>query len=296
MSQPTIGFIGTGIMGAPMAGHLLGAGFSVFVFNRTKARTEPLLAAGATYKESPADAAREADIVISIVSDSPDVESVYLGEQGVCTSLRDGTLCVDMSTIAPETAKHVAAGVRERGGAFLDAPVSGGKTGAEAGSLAIMVGGEAADLDRARPVFDVLGKSVVHCGPVGHGQLAKLCNQILCGLNLLGVCEAIVIAKRAGLDPETLLEAVSKGAAGSWALNNLGPRMIRRDFAPMFMVDLQQKDLRIALRTAAAFKVPLPGTALVSQLMTANQAAGEGAEGTQALIKVLERLAQGSAD
>jgi 3-hydroxyisobutyrate dehydrogenase len=154
-----------------------------------------------------------------------------------------------------------------------------------------MAGGEAADLERARPIFDVLGKAVVHCGPVGHGQLTKLCNQILCGLNLLGVSEAIVIARRAGLDPETMLEAVSKGAAGSWALSNLGPRMIRRDFAPMFMVDLQQKDLRIALRAAANRDVPLPGTALVSQLMTANQAAGEGAEGTQALIKVLERMA-----
>jgi len=296
MSQPTIGFIGTGIMGAPMARNLLGAGFPVLVFNRTKAKTAPLLAAGAAYRESPAAAAREADIVISIVSDSPDVDSVYLGEHGACKELRAGTLCIDMSTVAPETAKHVAAGVRERDGAFLDAPVSGGKTGAETGSLAIMVGGEAADLDRARPVFEVLGKSVVHCGPVGHGQLAKLCNQILCGLNLLGVCEAIVIAKRAGLDPKTMLEAVSKGAAGSWALSNLGPRMIRRDFAPMFMVDLQQKDLRIALRTAAAFDVPLPGTALVSQLMTANQAAGEGSEGTQALIKVLERLAQACGD
>jgi 3-hydroxyisobutyrate dehydrogenase len=197
-----------------------------------------------------------------------------------------------MSTISPEVAREVADAVKLRGGAFLDAPVSGGKTGAEAGTLSIMVGGDEADVARARPVFDAIGETIVHCGPVGSGQLTKLCNQILCGANLLGVCEAIVFAKRVGLDPQTMLRAVSKGAAGSWALDNLGPRMLRRDFAPMFMVDLQQKDLRITLATAAVQKIPLPGTALVSQLLAANQAAGEGRDGTQAMVKVLERLGQ----
>ncbi|MHC4698221.1 MAG: NAD(P)-dependent oxidoreductase [Planctomycetota bacterium] len=184
----------------------------------------------------------------------------------------------------------MAAEVAERGGAFLDAPVSGGRTGAQAGTLSIMVGGNKPDVARARPIFDVLGKSTVHAGPVGHGQLTKLCNQILCGLNLLGVSEAIVLAERAGLDARRMLEAVSAGAAGSWALDNLAPRMLARDFVPMFMVDLQQKDLKIALSTAREHSVPLPGTALVSQLLAANQAAGEGREGTQALVKTLERL------
>ena len=155
-----------------------------------------------------------------------------------------------------------------------------------------MVGGEEADVARACPIFEVLGKSLVHCGPVGNGQLTKLCNQILCGMNLLGVCEAIAFAQRVGLDPRTMLEAVSTGAAGSWALDNLGKRMLDRDFAPMFMIDLQQKDLSITLSTAREQRLPRPGTALVSQLLMANQAAGEGRDGTQGLLKVLERLAQ----
>jgi 3-hydroxyisobutyrate dehydrogenase len=230
--------------------------------------------------------------MISVVSDSPDVEEVYLGPHGVCEGLSAGTLCIDMSTVAPETARLVADRVGCRGGSFLDAPVSGGKTGAEAGTLSIMVGGDKRDVDRAKPIFEVLGKAVVHCGPVGHGQLTKLCNQVLCGLNLLAVSEAIALAKRVGLDPSTMLQAVREGAAGSWALENLGPRMLARDFAPMFMIDLQQKDLRIALSTARSHGVPIPGTALVSQLLAASQAAGEGREGTQALVKVFERLAQ----
>ncbi len=291
MKDSKIGLIGTGIMGEPMARNLLRAGYALSVHNRTKAKAEPLLAKGARWKGSPAGLAADVDVVLSVVSDSPDVEAVYLGPDGVCDTLSAGTLCIDMSTIAPETARTVAAAVRRRGGAFLDAPVSGGKTGAEAGTLSIMVGGEESDLTQAKPLFDVLGRSTVYCGPVGHGQLTKLCNQILCGLNLLAVSEAIVFARRAGLDPRTMLEAVSTGAAGSWALQNLGSRMIARDFAPMFMIDLQQKDLRIALSSAREHVLPLPGTALVSQLLAGNQAAGEGREGTQALIKTLERLA-----
>ncbi|MEK6798877.1 MAG: NAD(P)-dependent oxidoreductase [Planctomycetota bacterium] len=292
MNKPIVGVIGTGIMGAPMARNLLRAGFSVGVFNRTPAKADGICAEGATWRNSPADVARSADVVISVVSDSPDVEAVYLGKEGVGSGIRPGSLCIDISTVAPETARAVALELRNRGAAFIDAPVSGGKTGAEAGTLSIMVGGEEADLRRARPVLEVLGKSIVHCGPVGFGQLTKLCNQILCGLNLLAVSEAMVFARRVGLDPEVMLQAVSKGAAGSWALDNLGSRMIRRDFAPMFMIDLQQKDLRIALSTAREQLVPLPGTSLVHQLLVANQAAGEGREGTQALLKTIERLAQ----
>ena len=306
MKDRKIGLIGTGIMGEPMARNLLRAGYRVCVFNRTKSKADSLIAGGAVWKKSPGDVAAEVTgetglpggetgspgVVISVVSDSPDVEAVYLGPGGVCESLRSGTLCIDMSTISPEVARRVGGEVVKQGGAFLDAPVSGGKTGAEAGTLSIMVGGDEADVERARPIFDVLGKSLVHCGPVGNGQLTKLCNQILCGMNLLGVCEAIAFAQRAGLDPRTMLEAVSTGAAGSWALDNLGRRMLDRDFAPMFMIDLQQKDLWITLSTAREHRLPLPGTALVSQLLMANQAAGEGRDGTQGLLKVLERLAQ----
>ncbi len=291
MNDSNVGVIGTGIMGAPMARNLLRAGYSVLVYNRTKTKADPLLAEGATWRDSPAAVAAGADVVISVVSDSPDVEAVYLGPNGVCQNLGSTALCIDMSTIAPEVARSVASEVRRNGASFLDAPVSGGKTGAEAGTLSIMVGGDEQTLARARPILDVVGGSIVHCGPVGHGQLTKLCNQILCGLNLLAVSEAVVFAERVGLDPRTMLQAVSTGAAGSWAVENLGSRMLDRDFAPMFMIDLQQKDLRITLATAREKNVPLPGTALVTQLLTANQGQGEGREGTQALLKTLERLA-----
>lgn len=290
MNDKNVGVIGTGLMGAPMAANLMKAGFGVSVYNRTRSKAEPLIEDGATWCASPSEVAAGCDVVITIVSDSPDVEQVYLGAGGVCGAVRKGALCIEMSTISPDVARRVADAVRERGGAFLDAPVSGGRNGAEAGKLAIMVGGDAGDVERARPVFDVLGKSVVHGGPVGSGQLIKLCNQILCGLNLLAVSEALTFARDVGLDPGTVLKAVSGGAAGSWALENLGPRMLKRDFEPMFMVDLQQKDLRIVQETARQRPTPLPGTALVAQLLAANQAAGEGKEGTQALIKVIERL------
>ena len=292
MNKKTVGLIGTGIMGEPMGRNLLKAGYPLFLYSRTRSKAESLLQDGAVWKESPAALAEEVDVVISVVTDSPDVEAVYLDPAGVCETLPSAALCIDMSTIDPEVARKVAGEVRARGAAFLDAPVSGGKTGAQAGTLSIMVGGEEGDVARAQPLFDVLGKSTVHCGPVGTGQLTKLCNQILCGLNLLATSEAVVFAKRVGLDPETMLRAVSGGAAGSWAVDNLGPRMLRRDFAPMFMVDLQQKDLRITLQAAADSRTPLPGTALVAQLLAANQAAGEGTEGTQALVKTLERLAR----
>ena len=292
MKDQNVGLIGTGIMGEPMARNLMRAGYQVAVHSRSRVKAEALIAEGAQWRVTPADLAGESDVVISIVSDSPDVDAVYLQRGGVCETLRRGALCIDMSTIAPDVAKRVAERVETAGAAFIDAPVSGGKTGAVAGTLAIMAGGSEADLERARPLFDVLGKATVHCGPVGNGQLTKLCNQILCGLNLLAVSEAIVFAKKVGLDPDVMLQAVSKGAAGSWALDNLGTRMLARDFAPMFMIDLQQKDLKIALAAAYDHLVPLPGTALVSEFLTANQAAGEGREGTQALVKALERLAQ----
>ncbi|MCH7720526.1 MAG: NAD(P)-dependent oxidoreductase [Planctomycetes bacterium] len=286
-----IGLVGTGIMGTPMAGNLLSAGYSLTVHSRTRSKAQGLLERGANWADSPAELASKIDTIITVVCDSPDVEQVYLAHNGICANVAEGVLCIDMSTVAPETARRVADALADRGGQFLDAPVSGGKTGAEAGTLAIMVGGDAEALDRARPIFDVLGGAITHCGPVGYGQLTKLCNQILCGLNLLAVSEAVVFARRVGLDPALMLKAVGSGAAGSWAVENLGPRMIARDFAPMFMVDLQQKDLRLALETGRRDQIPLPGTALVQQLLTVNQAHGEGREGTQALVKTLEKMA-----
>ena len=292
MKDTTIGWIGTGIMGVPMARNLLKAGYILHVFSRTKARAETLIDEGAVWHGSPTEVAGHVDVVITVVSDSPDVDSVYLSSNGVCSGLRSGMMCIDMSTVSPEVTRKIASKIKQRECSFLDAPVSGGKTGAEMGTLSIMVGGEERALSHAKPIFDVLGKSVVHCGPVGTGQLTKLCNQILCGLNLLAVSEAVVFARQVGLDPSTMLKAVSGGAAGSWALQNLGPKMLSRDFAPMFMIDLQQKDLRITLETAREEIVPLPGTSLVHQLLAANQDAGEGREGTQALVKTIERMAK----
>jgi 3-hydroxyisobutyrate dehydrogenase-like beta-hydroxyacid dehydrogenase len=286
-----VGLIGAGIMGQPMARNLARAGNKVFIHSRTRSRVDALLAEGFVWCDSPAEVARSVAAIISIVPDSPDVRSVYLGSSGVCEELRAGTLCIDMSTIDPAVAREVADRVRQGGGKFLDAPVSGGKTGAEAGTLTIMVGGDENHLNEAMPLFEAIGKNVVHCGPIGNGQLTKLCNQILCGLNLLAVCEAFVFARKVGLDPMVMHKAVSTGAAGSWALQNLGQRMLDRDFAPMIMIDLQQKDLGIALTQAMRHAVSMPGTALVRELLAAAQAAGEGREGTQALVKTLERLA-----
>ncbi len=291
MNESSVGVIGMGIMGEPMTRNLMRAGFSVSVHSRTKTKAEKLLEEGATWCDSPAALACSCDFVISIVTDSPDVEQVYLGKDGVCEVLKPEALCIDMSTISPQVARQVGEVLEAKGGSLLDAPVSGGANGAVAGTLSIMVGGAEVDVERARPLFEAMGKSIVHCGPLGTGQLTKLCNQILCGLNLLGVCEAFVFGRQAGLELETMLNAVSKGAAGSWALENLGKRMIKRDFAPMFMIDLQNKDLRLVLEAARKSNVPLPGTALVHQLLAVNQAHSGGKDGTQALLKTMEGLA-----
>jgi len=285
-----VGVIGTGIMGEPMARNLARAGNQMFIHSRTRGRANALLAEGMIWCDSAAELAQSVEAVVSIVPDSSDVREVYFMRDGVCETLRPGTLCIDMSTIDPGVSKEVCAQIQSRGGRFLDAPVSGGKTGAHAGTLTIMVGGDEEDLQFAMPLFQAIGKNIVHCGPVGNGQLTKLCNQILCGLNLLAVCEAMVFARKSGLDPAVMHKAVCTGAAGSWALQNLGQRMLDRDFAPMFMIDLQQKDLRLVLQQAGALAAPMPGTALVHELLRASQAAGEGREGTQALLKTLERL------
>ncbi len=292
MAISRVGFIGLGIMGAPMAANLLKVGFAVTVWNRSPSRTQPLLEAGAEGADSPAAVAAASEVTLSCVTNSGDVEEVALGPGGVIEGAGPGSVYIDCSTIAPATARKVAEALGRREVAMLDAPVSGGDIGARAGTLAIMVGGEAEVFERCLPVFEAMGKTIVHVGPNGAGQVVKLCNQVAGGLNLLAAAEAIGLARRAGVDPEKMLQVVSAGAAGSWMLSNLAPRAVRGDFAPGFMVDLMQKDLRLVLDEAHETHTPLPGTALVSQLFQGIQAEGRGTEGTQALVDVIAKLSR----
>lgn len=291
MERAHVGFIGLGIMGRPMAGHILKAGFPLTVFNRTRRRTKELSSAGARVADSPAALASESEIVITMVSDSPDVEQVVAGAGGVLEGIRPGSVVVDMSTISPAVACRLDARLRKLRCALVDAPVSGGDVGAREATLAIMAGGDREAVERVRPVLETMGRSVTYCGPAGSGQLTKLCNQILVSVTLLGVSEAIALARRAGLDPRAMIGAVAPGAAGSWQLENLGPRILERDFAPGFTIDLMQKDLRLVLEAAAESGAALPATALVHQLFRSAQSSGDGGRGTQALARVLERLA-----
>lgn len=292
MTITRVGFIGLGIMGAPMAANLLRAGFDVTVWNRSPSRTAPLLEAGANGADSPADVAAASEVTLSCVTNSGDVEEVALGPGGVIEGAKPGSVYIDCSTIAPETARKVAAALAKRSVAMLDAPVSGGDIGAQAGTLAIMVGGEEETFERCLPVLQAMGKTIVHVGPSGAGQVVKLCNQIAGALNLLAAAEAIGLARRAGVDPNRMLEVVSAGAAGSWMLSNLAPRAVRGDYAPGFMVDLMQKDLRLVLDAANETHTPLPGAALVSQLFQSIQAEGRGTDGTQALVDAIAKLAR----
>ncbi len=291
--KPCVGFIGLGIMGLPMAGHILRAGYPLSVFNRTRAKAEELAARGAAVGGSPAGVAERSEIIVTMVSDSPDVEQVVAGPRGILESIRPGSVVVDMSTVSPELERRLDAQLRARGCALVDAPVSGGDAGARNATLAIMAGGDRDAFDRVRPVLETMGKTITHCGPVGSGQIAKLCNQILVSVTLLGVSEAILFARKSGLDPKTMIDAVSGGAANSWQLANLGPKILAEDFAPGFMVDLIQKDLRLVLEAGAATAAPLPATGLVHQLFRSAQAHGEGRLGTQVLARVLARLAGG---
>jgi 3-hydroxyisobutyrate dehydrogenase-like beta-hydroxyacid dehydrogenase len=291
MTIERVGFVGTGIMGEPMARNLMKAGFKLTVWNRTQSKTDGLAELGATVAESPAAVAAASEITFSCVSDSPDAEAVLLGPGGVIEGALPNAIAVDCSTISPEVARRIGVALGERGVLLLDAPVSGGDVGAKAGTLAIMVGGEAAAFDRALPALQAVGKTIVHVGPSGAGQVVKLCNQVAGGLHLLAMAEAINLCRRAGVDPSKMLEVVSAGAAGSWMLSNLGPRAVAGDFAPGFMVDLMQKDLRLVLETSAATNTPLPGSALVNQVLRTLQSRGRGSEGTQAIVDAVALLA-----
>jgi len=291
-----VGLIGLGIMGAPMARNLAKAGFQLTVATRTPGKAESFAAEITTTPKvraarSPADVASASDVIITMVTDSPDVEAVARGDEGIFAGAKPGSVVIDMSTISPQVTRDLASDAAARRLSWLDAPVSGGQKGAIEGSLTIMVGGDRQVLERCRPVLEAMGKRITHFGPPGAGQSAKLCNQIMTALNLLSVCEAMVFGRKAGLDLSTLHQALTGGAANSWALEVLGRKMIDRDFAPAFMVRLQQKDLKLVLDDARASSTPLPGAALVHQLLAAVEAEGRGDDGTQSLVRVIERLA-----
>jgi 3-hydroxyisobutyrate dehydrogenase len=291
LGSDKVGFIGLGIMGMSMARNLLRAGFPVRAWNRTASKMDALAAEGATSAASPAELAAHCDVIFICVSDTPDVQAVVLGEGGLIHGARPGALVVDMSTISPAATREMAAALAAKGVAMLDAPVSGGSEGAARGTLTIMVGGNAEDVERATPYFNAMGKTLTHVGGNGAGQMVKLVNQILVVVTMLGVSEALLFAKAGGLDLEKTLAAVSGGAAGSWMLSNRGPQVIARDWRPGFMIDLQQKDVRLVLDEADRLGVPMLATSTVFNLYRVLQRDGLGAEGNHALVKALEKLA-----
>jgi 3-hydroxyisobutyrate dehydrogenase len=291
MPERQIGLIGLGIMGMPMARNLMKAGYSVTAYNRTESKAQELAGEGATAVASPRAVAEACPIVITMVTDSPDVEAVVLGPGGAIEGIQRDAILIDMSTISPSVTRAIAGRLKEKGAHMLDAPVSGGSWGAIEGTLSIMAGGDKATFDRCLPVFEAMGRNIVHVGATGMGQTTKLVNQVLVAGTMNAVAEALVFASKAGADLGTTIAAVGGGAAGSWQLNNLGPRLIKGDFAPGFMVKLQQKDLRLILEAAREMRVSLPVTALVHQFFSSLEAAGLGDEGTQALVKVHERMA-----
>ncbi|MBA9063409.1 MAG: 2-hydroxy-3-oxopropionate reductase [Cupriavidus sp.] len=285
-----IGFIGLGIMGAPMAGHLIAAGHSLFLKTR-RSVPEALLAAGGTACATAAAVAERADTIILMLPDTPDVEQVLFGADGVAEGLSPGKTVIDMSSIAPLATKDFAARIAERGGAYLDAPVSGGEVGAKNAALSIMVGGEPEAFERARPLFEAMGKTVTHVGPVGAGQVAKVANQIIVALTIEAVAEGLLFASKAGADPAKVRQAITGGLATSRILELHGARMIERTFDPGFRIGLHQKDLNLALDGARTLGLSLPATALAQQLFSACVAQGGAAWDHSAMVKALESLA-----
>jgi len=281
-----VGFIGTGVMGKSMAGHLLAAGHDLVVYNRTRSKAQELLDAGASWSDTPGGAADGRDVVFTIVGFPADVEEVYFGSDGVFESATDGVILVDMTTSRPDLAVRIAETADAKGLAALDAPVSGGDVGAREARLSIMVGGPEKAFDTVKPLFELMGRNIVLQGPAGSGQHTKMCNQIAIASGMLGVCESMAYAKASGLDPEVVLKSIESGAAGSWSLSNLAPRMIAGNFAPGFYVKHFIKDLSIALESAEALGLETPGLALAKRMY--ERLAEQGGEdlGTQALYKL----------
>ena len=285
MGIKKIGFIGIGVMGKSMAANLLRAGFELSVYTRRQETAGELLAQGAKWQSSPAALAAEAEVVLSMVGYPADVEAIYLGKEGALAAARAGSYLVDMTTSSPALAQKIAAAAAVKGVQALDAPVSGGDSGAKNATLAIMVGGERQAYETLLPLFKAMGKTICYFGAAGSGQYAKMSNQIAIASNMMGVCEALAYAKKSGLDPEAVLRTISTGAAGSWSLANLGPRMLKGDYAPGFFIKHFIKDMRIAIESAEAMELELPGLKLAKKLYDELAAAGKENLGTQALLQ-----------
>ncbi|MEO1212851.1 MAG: NAD(P)-dependent oxidoreductase [Bacteroidota bacterium] len=285
-----IGWIGTGVMGISMLKHLMDDGYSAYVYNRTKAKADSSIAAGAIWKDSPMEVAEVSDVIFTIVGFPQDVEEVYFGEKGILKSAQSGSILVDMTTTRPSLAVKIYEEGVKKGVKSIDAPVSGGDVGAQKGTLSIMIGGDKEDVDALMPLFELMGKNMVYEGKAGSGQHTKMCNQITIAGTMIGVCESLLYGYKAGLDLEVMLEAISGGAAGCWTLSNLAPRIVKRNFDPGFYVEHFIKDMEIALEEAKAMKLALPGLALVHQLYKAVEAQGHGRKGTHALSLALERI------
>ena len=291
VKKEKIGFIGLGIMGLPMASNLMKDGFDLVVYNRTLSKCTQLKDKGAVVAENPADVAKNAKVIITMVTDSPDVENLLLGENGIMSTIEEGSIVIDMSTISPKITKELNSKLNSKGCYMVDAPVSGGSWGAIEGTLSIMIGGEKSAYEQCVPLFESMGKNIIYTGESGMGQTTKLVNQILVAGTMNAVAEALVFAAKSGADLEKTIDADGGGAAASWQLNNLAPRIIKGDFDPGFMIKLQQKDLRLVIETAQSMNVPIPGTSLASQMFASLLSKGLGDEGTQALVKAYETLA-----
>jgi 3-hydroxyisobutyrate dehydrogenase len=285
-----IGWVGTGVMGRWMCQHLMAKGYAARVYNRSREKALPVLEAGAMWAETPKATAEGSDVVFAIVGYPRDVREVFLGTQGALAGTKPGTVLVDMTTSEPSLAREIYQAAKAKGVAAVDAPVSGGDVGAKNAALSIMVGGDAEAVEAVRPLLECMGKTIVHQGPAGAGQHTKMVNQVLIATNMIGVCEALLYAYKAGLDAETVLRSVGGGAAASWSLNNLGPRIIARNFEPGFFVEHFIKDMKIALDEAERMNLALPGLALAKQLYEAVRAEGYGRKGTHALMLALEHL------
>lgn len=289
-SEVKIGWIGTGIMGAPMAMHVVDAGYDVSVYTRTRSKAEKLLEKGCDWYDSPAAIAGNCDVIFTIVGYPKDVEEVYFGDDGVMQTLQKDAVVIDMTTTLPGLAVRIDHAAREKGAWAVDAPVSGGEVGAINGALSVMIGGDEEVVKKVMPIMDVFSKNMVYQGKAGSGQHTKMCNQITIAGTMIGVCECLIYGHKAGLDLETVLSSIAKGAAACWTLDVLAPKIVHGDFEPGFMVEHFVKDLGIALQEAEGMKLSLPGLALAKQLYLSVMAMGKGTKGTQALYLALEKM------
>ncbi len=288
--ESNIGWIGTGVMGASMFGHIINAGYRGVVFTRTREKAKKLIDSGVSWLENPKQVAEKSDVIITIVGFPSDVEEVYFGDQGVLNGVKKGTLLIDMTTNSPTLAVKIYEAAKDKGAYSLDAPVSGGDVGARNATLSIMVGGDEEAFDSAKPLLGLMGDKVNYQGKAGTGQHTKMSNQIVVASSMIGVCESLLYGMKAGLDPERMLASISKGAAACWTLDNLAPRILKRNFEPGFFVDHFIKDMGIVLDEAMRMNLVLPGLSLVHQLYISVKAKGLGKKGTQALMLALEEL------